>query len=221
MSIDEIFRTVKFIINKENRGSLRPSDFNLMMKNAQIEFISKRLGNIKMLDDHGLPMFGFRSNRKVSEDLRTLVTDPTTIAVDTYGKFTYPPGYMWPDVVHKLDFTPITVIESDEYPAIKKSAITPPDLNYPVCVMRHPKGFIDPYQIGSFQMSYVKMPADPVWAFSISNNTEVYNAGASVNLELPDRTHPEVIMIALQGIGINLSAMEVTQFASMKESTMS
>ena len=43
MSIDEIYRLVQTFANKEQRGFITPSDFNLLAKQAELELINKRI----------------------------------------------------------------------------------------------------------------------------------------------------------------------------------
>jgi len=43
MTIDEIYRLVQTFANKEQRGFVTPSDFNLLAKQAELELVNKRL----------------------------------------------------------------------------------------------------------------------------------------------------------------------------------
>jgi hypothetical protein len=223
MSIDEAYRLINFIANKEQSGNtFNPGQFNTLAKVAQLDFISKRLGNLKMLGPVSVPQFGYKSNRKVDEDLRPLVYGPITIPITVNtGLFSYPAGYMWPDAIHKNDFSQIYEVQSDEYPAVKHSTVVPPTSDYPVVVHRGAYGFIDPYSIGSFGMSYVKAPADPVWGFTEVDGVEVYNPATSVNFSVNPYTnaHLEICMIILAYVGINLDMAQLTAYAKMKEDT--
>lgn len=220
MNIDQLYRFVDFVANKKQRGNLKPNDFNLLVKVCQIQFISKRMGNIQLIGKDGTAPIGYKSTRRIDEDLRPLVYGPVQIPIgNPSGLFSYPYGYIWPDSIHKNDFRKITIVDSDQYPFMKHSRLTPPTEQYPVCVFRGEYGFIDPYNIGSFQMSYLKYPPDPYWNYTEVNDDAVYNPIGSVELSLPEHTHLEVAMMILQNLGINLSAMEVAQYATMKEQT--
>ena len=48
MTIDEIYRTVQALANKEQRGYITPREFNLYMKNAQMKFTK----TVKKLKTH-------------------------------------------------------------------------------------------------------------------------------------------------------------------------
>lgn len=224
MNINEVFELVNYVANKSQSGNtFTPEQFNIVAKVAQLDFISKRLGNLKALDQMRVPPFGYKSNRKVDEDLRPLVVGPLTIpiAVNT-GLFMYPYGYMWPDAIHKNDFLPIWEVDSDEYPSVKHNTVIPPSSDYPVVVHRGAYGFIDPYTIGSFGMSYVKSPPEPRWGHTMNGNTPVWNPTTSVDFAVNPYTnaHFEICCGILSMVGINLQMPDLlTAWAEMKEKT--
>lgn len=217
MTIDQSYRFIQFVTNKEQRGDIKPADFNLLAPIAQLELISNLLGNEELLSPSGVPPYGYKSNRKIDTLLRPLVAGPSTIVVDGSGNFNYPEGFIWPDAVHKADYTKIRIVDSDEYPDIKQSAIHPPTSDYPVIVMRYPQGYCDPINLASFKMSYVAMPADPYWNFTEANDEAVYVASGSVDFALHPIAHLRICMKILQHVGINLDMAQVMQYASLKE----
>jgi hypothetical protein len=219
MTIDEAYSLCKYVANKDQNGNtFKPAQFNMLAKVAQMDFISKRLGNVKLIGQSGSTPFGYQSNRKVHEDLRPLVYGPVGIHIQpNTGLFTYPYGYIWPDAVHKLDWTPIWEVATDEYPHVKKSTVIPPSSDYPVVVHRGAYGYIDPYTIGMFGMSYVKMPADPIWNYTVVNNEEVYNPIGSVDFQVSPNSHFELVLTILQMAGVNLDMPMLLQYADQKE----
>lgn len=219
MLIDQVYQLVQYVSNKEQRGNITPAQFDVMARAAQLEFISKRVGNIKIINERGVPAFGYESTWRIHEDLRPMIYGPITIPIMPGGSFSYPYGYVWVDAVHKNDFAEIKRITADQYPRIKHSHIFPPTEDYPIMIMRNPYGFIDPYSIGSFQMSYLKSPREPHWGFVVINDVPVFDMGISVDFEVPMICCNELAMIILQHVGINLDAMQITQYAQTKEMT--
>ena len=47
MTIDELYRYIQFIANKEQRGFIKPTEFNLLADRAQMELFTKRYNNLK------------------------------------------------------------------------------------------------------------------------------------------------------------------------------
>lgn len=215
--IDEVYQLVNFICDKNGRGYIPPAKFNLLAKQCQLEFISSRLGNIKQLNQRGVAPFGYKSNRRIDIDLRPLVYGPETIPINNRGNFTYPYNFMWPDAWHKNDFTEINEIESDEYPFVKKNSIITPNEDYPVIIFRNPYGFIDPYTIGSFQLSYVRYPDDPVWGYDLINDNAVYNGAKSVDFTIRNISMMDITALIVEKVGINLKAGDLAQYAMLKQ----
>lgn len=220
MNINECFTLINYVANKEQAGNtLNPEQFNILAKVAQLDFISDRLGNLKKLGAQRTPQYGYKSNRKVDEDLRPLVVGPLTIPITVNtGLFHYPYGYIWPDAIHKNDFRPIREVDSDQYPWVKNDAVTPPTSDYPVVVHRGVYGFIDPYTIGSFGMSFVQSPPEPRWGYTGTTPEELlWNPTTSVDFSLPPHTHLELCLRILQMVGVNLDLGRLTEYAMMKE----
>jgi hypothetical protein len=217
MLIDRVYQLIQFIANKEQRGNLTPSQFNVAAEMAQREFVSRRLGNLKQIDRSGLPLYGYEQSWRVHEDLQQMIYGPVTIPVAPGGNFAYPYGYIHVDALHGADYTPIRRLTADQYPHIKRSRIVPPTNEYPVAVFRYPYGQIDPYQIGSIAMSYLKHPPVPLWAYVVINDSPVFDEGASTDFSVNAINGNELAMIILAHLGINLAAEQITQYALTKD----
>lgn len=219
MMINDVYQLVLYIANKEQRGDIQPEKFNFLAKKAQLQYISKRVGNIQIMTDRGVPQVGYESTWRIHEDLRPFVVGPLQIPIDSNGKWAYPYGYIWPDAIHKNDFRDIRRITWDQYPQIKHSAIIPPTEDYPVCIFGNPYGFIDPYSIGSFKMSFLSLPPDPVWAYTLMADKPVFTTVGTVDFVVSPMALTEIVLMILQNVGVNLSAEMITQYAMAKEQT--
>lgn len=219
MTISSVFSLVNYISNKEQRGNISPSQFNVLARSVQLEYISKRIGNIKIINERGVPAFGYESTWRIHEDLRPLIFGPISIPIAPTGAFAYPYGYVWPDSVSTNDFKKITRLTEDQYPEVKHSKIFPPTTDKPIMIMRGQYGFIDPYSIGSFQMSYLKLPPDPVWGYVVINDVPVFDVGLSTDFSITALAVNELALLILQHVGINLGSSEVSAFAMQKEIT--
>lgn len=217
MLINEVYQLVNFIADKNGRGYITPAQFNLLAKTCQLEFVSSRLGNIKQQDNFGVPQFGHRSTRRIDVDLRPFIYGPETISINPQGNFYYPYGFMWPDAWHKSDLSDITELQNDEYPSIKKNPVIEPTSDYPIIIFRNPYGFIDPYSIGSFQMTYVKYPSTPVWGYGIVNDEPVFDSNLSTDFILRDISMMDITALILEKVGLNLDKDQLLQYALAKQ----
>ena len=46
MTIDEIYKFVQFMANKEQRGFVKPSEFNMLAKRAQLDVLKEKGGRV-------------------------------------------------------------------------------------------------------------------------------------------------------------------------------
>lgn len=217
MFIDRVYQLVQFVSNKEQRGEITPSQFNVLAEMAQREFVSRRLGNLKQIDRSGLPLYGYEQSWRVHEELQPLILGPLDIPVAPSGNFAYPYGYIHVDSISKSDFRKITRITNDQYPQIKHSRVLPPAPDYPIAIFRHPYGFIDPYSIGAIKMTYLSHPPTPIWGYQVINESPVFDVHASVDFSIDPINSNELAMIILAHVGINLDTAQITQYALTKE----
>jgi hypothetical protein len=95
--------------------------------------------------------------------------------------------------------------------------LCPPSTEFPICVFY--KTYIQFYPetgVEDISMTYLMKPVEAVYAFDITNDREVYNDGASVDIEWREQDINKIIMRTLQILGINLSDAELTNFAIQK-----
>jgi hypothetical protein len=212
MTIDQAYRTCLYIYNKNKSGTFTGQQFNLLAPIAQLEVLGELLGNEQLLNERGVPPYGYGFNRKIDTYLKPLLTQPVTITVLGSGLWDYPEGFIWPDAVYKSDFTKIRVVDEDQFAAVKQNTIHPPTAEYPVIVLRNGQGYCDPNSLASFKMTYLKKPDDPYWAYTVSNDEQIYTGSGSVDFQLHYLVHPKIVRNILKKVGINLSLAEVTMY---------
>ena len=217
MLIDQVYQLVQYVSNKEQRGNITPSNYNTLAEMAQREFVSRRLGNLKQIDRNGLPLYGYEQSWRVHEDLQQMIAGPEEIVIGSDGTFSYPVDYVHVDSVQTLDNRPVQRITNDQYPSLKRSQLIAPSVYYPVIIFRHPKGFVDPKEIGSIMMSFLRHPPKPVWAYTVENDSPVYDEAGSTDFTVNYINANELAMIILGHVGINLSAEQVTSYAIGKD----
>lgn len=226
MTIDEAYRLVNYVANKEQKGEIKPDEFNLLAIQAQLEAIMTRLGNQKRLNDRFIPPTGYKVNQQAKEEILPLITKSPAL-VPASGIAPYPIDYFGYDNVQRVDGTPITIVESDQLGRIKKSYITPPIESDPFCCF-HSNGIeLAPGTLSDAYLYYVRRPVNPNWDYTVSQQVYVYNSGStpqlsgkvSQNFEVAERLHKEICMIILKYVGVNLSDDRLTEFATRVQET--
>ena len=70
MTIDELYSFIQFMANKEQRGFIKPSEFNMLAERAQIDLIHDRVARYKAKDR---PSSALEQNHSVLDDIRTVI----------------------------------------------------------------------------------------------------------------------------------------------------
>lgn len=217
MTIDESYRLSSFVINKEVSGQITPGQFNLIAPQAQLVILNNRLQ--PQYDAKGILIKGFGVNDNIREDLRNLMKNPQTIAVSG-GIAAYPEDYIYLDAMTTNAGLPITEATADEIAVLNQSLIKPPSATFPKYVM-HQNGFnIYPTSLTSIKLAYLRKPATPIWNYTESNDRAVYAAtggivgdGNSVDFELDELIHLEIVHKILQFSGLNLGLDKVVGYS--------
>ena len=100
MTIDELYRFVQLIANKEQRGFIKPSEFNLLAQQAQLDLIHDRVARYKTeAESNRQQSPALIQNHSVLDDIRTVIRraqlkytnpNPDTTNNIVNGVFEYP-----------------------------------------------------------------------------------------------------------------------------------
>lgn len=217
MSIDECYVFLQTVLNKTQNGNVSPAQFNNLAPIAQISIINQELGNEQeYVPGQPIPRYGFGINQKSMENLRDLIKEPQAISFSS-GIGTYPTDslYLFNVTVNNKLARPC---EEDEGLILTQSQIKPPTTALPFYYCIGTKIYILPSSITTGKISYVRVPATPVWQYTVTNNKPVYNPTGSQDFEVGPLLHLKICQRMLQYLGLNLDLATVTQFAMAAES---
>jgi hypothetical protein len=222
VTIDQAYRFVNFIANKEQKGNIKPNDFNLLAISAQLEAVMNCLGNQKRLNDVFVPQSGYKVNQQMKERILPLIKQSQVLTTGSGGKAPYPSDYFGYDSIQHPNGTIVTIVESDQLARMKKSLITPPTDDDPFACFHGDGIEIAPASFTNAYLFYVKRPVDPNFDYNYVNQVAVFNTSTtpqlsgkvSQNFEASERLHREICMIILSDVGINLSDERMTAYAN-------
>ena len=94
INIDDLYRFVQFISNKEQSGFVKPSEFNIAVESAQMQFFMERYNNpAEYQSGRAVPRVAYNQTQKVSDDLREFI-QRVTLPVAANGVMNYPADYL-------------------------------------------------------------------------------------------------------------------------------
>ena len=224
MTIDEVYKFIDFIVKKSNAGGyITPSEFNLLINRAQIQYFNKLYGNQNDYRyDRPIPKISYAVTEKISNSLSPFLSDKTTVTIDANGQCTTPT-----DMIQMVAVTKdvsgkeyeITRVEQDRVANNLTSYYDAPDAEFPIYSQLRTKLQFYPKTLATAMIIYLRKPTNMVWAYTTVSGRPVYDSGTSVQPLWSDVDMNEIMYLALSYIGVNLKDQEVSQFANMKTQT--
>jgi len=203
LGVDDVFRFVQFVANKESRGWISPEEFLIAAEVAQLSLYSE----LEAL---------YAQTKTVHASLRPFVAFTSTL---TEAAGTLPVGFRIPIVASIVSGggvvgSEVREIEIAELPNIIISSIVAPSVSYPIYYINGEAGVVHilPDTV-TMKINYLKAPIPPVWAYTIVSGRPVYDSVNSTNFGFDPSLFTEISMRILANIGINIGKEEITQYA--------
>lgn len=226
MTINEIYNAVKFFANKEQKGFVKPSEFNTLAQQAQLEVFNEKMDKIRK----------FKSAERTGTNYRASVEDPTdflseisnllvdntlgyntsTNLFDRIGSDSYIEEIYYTNNSGKP--TKVEIVSKHNINKLLRSNLVAPSVDYPVALLKSNGIEVFPTSITSgIKMSFYRIFSSPIFGYVASGDDYVYNLSTSTQFELPDSTHNDIIIKICKYIGINLRDAELTNYAVQTE----
>lgn len=215
VDLQDLYTFLNFLINKFLGAFYAPEQCDLLVDRSQMELYN-RLYKI-----YGA---GQRLNDSLSPFKRNF----------TFTQATSPAGLIQPpdDYYNLLSVIPIIydsilkaprdvtcpVVNEDEIVAMENSQLIPNNTTNPFCVIGT-NWTVQLYpkipQVGT--IFYLCRPATPDFVYTNVGRTITYNQDDSTQLEWADKDVGDIIVIAMEFLGVNLRAQDIVGWAQNKE----
>jgi len=215
MNVNDMYRICQFAINKAQNGYLTPSEFNLIINQAQVSYQDYLLGEFQQYQyGRAQARINYSENENIRQRLSPLITETTLTINGTSGEASYPNDYVQADAIITTAFKRVRFVQQDSLYSYYNSEIDPVATN-PIYLIE-PTGFqFYPKTLGTALLTYVKEAPSIVWAYTTVSGRPVYNPPpASTNPIWADVDLLEIIARALKLVGVNLQAGQVEQYAN-------
>jgi hypothetical protein len=225
VSIDNVYKTVLNILNKENRGYITPAEINSLANQAQNEIFEGyfSLRNYVISNDSD-----YSDIRKNVEEKIALFENEETISVGTFANTagnTTLSYYSYPSNFFRLGAVSANAIHAGEVSSqqilyLNRAPLTKPTINNPVYV-RHEGGVViyPVAGITSIDINYIRKPARVKWVGGTAAGQVIANTSAAdyKDFELHASEEHELVVKILSYAGIIIRAADITQVAAAKE----
>jgi len=204
VNINEFKTYVEFLQNKAQAGNaVSISQFNQLCFQATMQ---------KFEADYQT----FLATEEVSEFLSTYFKN-TVQSIPLTGELAYPSDYMHMSSLRKYYVPPgqpgrmiqIDEVKNVAWGFIQQSPLQPPTLRFPKYSHFNTVIRFLPRNIGIIEMDYFRIPAQPIWGYSIASSRPVYDSATSTDFEWEEYSTNEIAAIYLNLIGVNLKDGEL------------
>lgn len=239
VGIDNVYKTVLYIANKEQRGYITPDEFNKLAYQVQLEiynsyFIDGELQNKKGVMNTDPYSFYLDKSANLDERIEVFVEEEVSLAkssniwyplnstnMKTIGNIiaTYDDdGYTKQQTVSWVD-----KVTKEDYRLISKSRYAPADQRNPVYYpatstignVSGAKIYPEPDTVVA---DILRVPGQPKWVYTIDPATEayLYNSLSSVDFELHPVEFDRLVVGILKYSGIIIKATDIIQVAQQE-----
>jgi len=234
ININDLYKFVQFISNKEQSGYVKPSEFNMAVDRAQMQLFMERYNNpAEYQPGRPIPRVSYQQTQKISDDLRPFIKK--SVKTLASGKL------LWStlnDYIHisslRVNYNStnncgetttkkkgVKVVDDAELSTYLDSSLLKPTDRYPIAAIYNGYLQLYPETINKLEITYLSRPQRPsdgeFWKYSISNDLPIYNPSASTNLAWSDELFNEIAIRVLSFIGINLRETVLSQYAEVKK----
>lgn len=220
--INNIYELLKTILNKELRGVLSPTEFNLLAKQVQEEIFRGYFedeARDKVKEKKGMSVKGY-GNLAFNQRQRLDQFSAKANLVYSSPSFALPSNlYMIKDDGVLYDGTVVTEMEG-QYIGYASKSLGAPSETFPV--YEHIGSTIEvlPSTITSGVVCrYIRKPLDPKWTYTIVSNMELFNPSAVdfQDFELHASEFSNIVIRMASYFGINLREEEVIKYIEIKK----
>jgi len=221
--VDDVYKTVLFILNKEQRGYMPPAEFNRIATHVQREIFESyfQYENKQYRVPSNDSEYSDRY-KNVDEKISAFKKLSAGLTKNAGGYFEQPADfYKLGTVIYtdaKSNQKEVQRVQENDLLNINMSPLTKPSTTHPIYTYRDNKIYVQPTSIANEEVSisYLKDPSNVVWGFTVDAGSGgyVYDASTSTNFDLHEVEQTEVIIKILMYAGVIIRDPQIVQTAS-------
>ena len=236
IDVNQVYKTVLLILNKEQRGYMTPNEFNKIATQVQRETFERYFDDLNQnvriqQTDFDYADRVYNTDEKIAEFKRFGAATYVAGTPTTPNKFTLPADlYRLSTVTYEGGMQPTELqrLNRNEFYNVSKSPLTKPTKGCPMYLYEDNNLIVYPNDIdANVNVSYVKKPDEVIWAYEIDPTTNafifttssgagVYPSGGYKDFELHNSERAEVVLNILMYAGIVIRDPQVVQGAMQK-----
>jgi len=213
MSIDDLYKMVLFVCNKNQAGGISNLDFQRSYNIAQSQYFSDLVGRFQQYQyGRPIPRVGLGENETVMTKLSKFIITNAVAVIS--GNVAIKPSNFIRLLAMRYGNLKVFRVEHDKVWSAVTSTIDPPSTTVVYYVEYDDTWTIYPTSgISSINIDYLRKPADVVWNYTLDNDDrQVYTASGSVDPEWDDISAIEIATRALKILGVHFKDSDFTGY---------
>jgi hypothetical protein len=222
ISVNKVYRAVLSIINKEGRGFLTPDQFNRIGRQVQLDLLEKAFYDYNKAMNKRKSFITSNEYANLPKNIKEKIDlfSKEAALVITTGVAPVPSDLYRVINIFTTDRTiNIQEVNKSDLSYINASKLTAPSTSYPVYYREGSNIKLFPTTLSSANIDYIKLPADPIWAYtSGANSSYAWDSTNSVNFELHESDEVDLVVKILAYVGVIIKDPAIVQIANTEES---
>jgi hypothetical protein len=221
INVNKVYRVVLAVLNKEQRGLLTPDQYNRLARLSQLDLIEKAFHDYNRAVNRDIAFRTSTEYGDISANIKEKIdalSKESTLSIST-GTVAQPADlYKVIAISTSSRSRQIEEIQKSRLIYLNASKLTTPSSTYPVYYLEGTDIKVLPNTISTATIDYIKVPADPNWAFTGGGTVAyVYDSGSSVDFELHPSEEIPLVTRILAYAGVIVKDPAVVQAAATKE----
>lgn len=217
MNANQVYQLILYSCAKNKQdGYISPDDFNtVLMPTAQKSYLDYLLGEYQKYQiKRPISIVEIGQNERVTNSLAPLIYGAILNPFPYNGISPFPNDFEYPNAMWGVyGYYNIRFTNQDRLDTTIHSTIDPVVSN-PVYLIQHEGFHFFPEDIGMTKLSYIRTPPSIVWGYVLdSNGIEVWNPATSQDPVWNDTDMLNIVVRALQLVGINLQLGVLIQYS--------
>ena len=216
VDVNQVYTLWKLCLAKNNQqGYGTRENFQSSINQAQRSYLDYLLGEYQKYQvQRPIAVVEIGMNARIRQSLAPLIYGAILNPNSGTGIAPFPSDHEYPDAMWGVyGYYNIKFIQQDRLDSYIHSSIDPIAEN-PVYLIQHEGFHFFPQDIGMTRLSYVRTPPSIVWGFSYDQlNREVWNPATSQNPVWGETDMLQIIVRALQIMGVSMQVGAVVQYS--------
>ena len=219
--IDDVYRVVLVILNKNDKGVITPDRFNDLANAVQLKIFSEIPNDIRLAINRKNAGRGENSVSQLGRPLERLMKSVDVV------RSSYSPYYFHlPDDLYELTSVydlgrKIEGIAYDKLRTIESSSLVCPTRKFPVYAVTGNDFEVLPREVMTVTVNYRRKISTPRWTYIRVGNQSVFNSADPLycDFELDDYFFNRIVIDILAYAGLHLREQDVVQVSAQMENT--